>query len=90
MRKSAEPMLSKREVAEFFRVSERSVDRYRTLEGLPAYRLRGVIRFDRQECLDWLRRSQGRSEWRRGLGAGHGADSKETEAVLQDTRKDGA
>ena len=49
-------VMGKRDVAEFLKVSQRTVDLWRERYGLPAFRLGAVIRFDRGAVWEWFQR----------------------------------
>lgn len=49
-------LLTTRELADFLRVTPKTISKYRQLRLIPYMRLpRGKIRFDQKEILDWLK-----------------------------------
>lgn len=49
-------VMTKKEVARLLRVSERTVDTWRKVYGLPTMKLGQVCRFDQGEVLAWFER----------------------------------
>lgn len=48
-----EKILTKKELAEFLKVSEKTIDNLRK-NGLPFFRVGNNIRFDKEKVLNWL------------------------------------
>lgn len=56
MHEPNEPLMSKRELAAYLKVHEKTVSNH-VARGLPAVRVGGVLRFRLGEVLDWYRRN---------------------------------
>lgn len=49
-------VMTKREIARLLRVSERTIDTWRKMFGLPMRKVGQVCRFDEEEVLAWFQR----------------------------------
>jgi len=49
-------LLTKREAAEYLRISERTLDRYRGLKLINSVKVRNVVRFAQSDLEDFLKR----------------------------------
>lgn len=59
-----EPWLTKRQIAEHFGVSVRTIERWRQQADFPGRRVhgdRGVVRFSLAECEEWLERAEAKT-----------------------------
>lgn len=51
-------LLTRKELAEELKVTERTIDIWRASKGLPFIKMGALVRFERERVLEWLRNAK--------------------------------